>query len=473
MQSLLKNIHIFSNLSNKDLEYLVNHAEELNLSAKMVLVSEGTPSDRAYIIKKGQLELVKSFPNREVILGIHKSGEMLEEKGLLDDSSHTVTIRARSDCELVVITKELFNNLINTSPSAARAILHKINERWQAAESSLRKNEKVIMLGSLTAELAHEINNPATSVNRGVKQLLELVIKFEKSLNDLNSVSLTENQKEIVKRLNDRIQSHIIHPLKLDTIKLNDRIDTFEIWLTNQGIKHAWELAPTLVNLSFDVNEVGQISNQFDIIQRPSLFRWLHHKYSISTLLAEINYGAEQILEIGKSLKSYSYRDQGSLQKVQNVDVHQGLEDSLIILRGLLKKGIIIIKREFEPNLPQIQALSSAKLSQVWINLLHNAIDALEGQEYKEIIIRTRSESNWVIVDFEDNGSGIPQNIQEKIFNPFFTTKPEGKGTGLGLDISHRIVVYEHYGEISVSSQPGLTKFKVKLPIIFEFSNAQ
>jgi signal transduction histidine kinase len=175
------------------------------------------------------------------------------------------------------------------------------------------------------------------------------------------------------------------------------------------------------------------------------------------TLLDEIGMGTERLSEIVKSVKAYSYLDQGP---VQQVDIHQGLENTLVILRHKLKNGITI-KREYAPDLPLIEAHGS-ELNQVWTNILDNAADAMHGQG--EIILRTRAEDKKVIVEIQDNGPGIPPEIKKRVFEPFFTTKPPGLGTGLGLHIAYT-VVNNHAGRIDLTSEPGKTCFQVTLPM--------
>jgi signal transduction histidine kinase len=180
--------------------------------------------------------------------------------------------------------------------------------------------------------------------------------------------------------------------------------------------------------------------------------------HGVYNLLAEIGQGATRISEIVKALSSYSYLDQAP---VQAVDIHRGLDNTLLIVQHKLKQGISV-RREYMPNLPKIEAYGS-ELNQVWTNIIDNAADAMGG--HGTIIIRTWLEGEWVIVEIEDNGPGIPAEIQSKLFDPFFTTKAPGHGTGLGLDISYKIIVHKHRGDIKVFSEPGQTRFQVWLPL--------
>ena len=216
-----------------------------------------------------------------------------------------------------------------------------------------------------------------------------------------------------------------------------------------------------MVNLDLAETELDSIIDQFQTDASIAIIPWLVATYDIFNLLTEINQGADRISEIVKALKSYTYLDQAPIQAV---DVNEGLDNTLIIMRSKLKDGVSV-RREYDPNLPKIQGYGS-ELNQVWTNIIDNAVDAMGGKG--EITIRTRDGGNCIYVEIEDNGPGIPEEIQARIFDPFFTTKPVGKGSGLGLDISYSIIVNRHRGELRVFSQPGKTCFQARIPKNFE-----
>ena len=179
---------------------------------------------------------------------------------------------------------------------------------------------------------------------------------------------------------------------------------------------------------------------------------------ALADLMAEIGQGTERITEIVKALKSYSYLDQAPIQAV---DIHEGLDNTLVILRSKLRDGVQV-RRDYACDLPHIEAYGS-ELNQVWTNIIDNASSAMNGQG--EIELRTYRQGSWAVVEIKDTGPGIPPEIQAKIFDPFFTTKAPGEGTGLGLSISNNIIVQKHKGEIAVYSKPGETRFEIKLPV--------
>jgi signal transduction histidine kinase len=240
----------------------------------------------------------------------------------------------------------------------------------------------------------------------------------------------------------------------------SDKEEAIEEWLQEQDIDTTGELAPALVNLGYDQIELEELTKVFNAEQFAMVIECLSFKHEIYSLVSEIGLGTNRIVEIVKALKTYTYMDQAP---VQSVDVRKELDNTLIILHNKLKRGVTVV-REYASDLPVIEAYAS-ELNQVWTNIIDNAIDAMDGEG--KLFVRARREDPWLVVEIEDDGPGIPEEIQSQIFDPFFTTKGPGEGTGLGLNISRNLVVQKHGGQISVSSKPGSTCFSVRLPLDF------
>ena len=329
------------------------------------------------------------------------------------------------------------------------------------SETTLRQSEKMAVLGTLTAGVAHELNNPAAAAISGAGQLETAITQFEQAQSQLRRLELTAAQQSELQHLTQEVLEQAARPPELNALVRSDRESELETWLEEHGMPNAWTLAPTLVNLNYDVAGLTVLADSFAPDQLPAIISSLDTSYTVHSLLVEIGQSTGRIAEIVKALKSYSYLDQ---DPVQAVDVHEGLDNTLLVLAHKLKSGISV-RQEYAHNLPNIQA-NGSELNQVWTNIIDNAADALEQQG--EITIRTRQEGEWVVIEIEDDGPGIPAGIQPRIFDPFFTTKPTGQGTGLGLDISYNIVVHKHRGNIKVVSEPGKTCFQVRLPITSE-----
>lgn len=461
MYEILKSVPLFSELSEADLEHLGQDIEEVQLLAGEELFAEGSPGDRAYVITEGQLEIIKASTEREVLLNVLEPVEVVGEIALLEDKPRMATVRARTDSKLLAISKEQFEHLLEASSSAARVMFYTILARWRSTEAMLRQGEKMAQLGTLTAGVAHELNNPAAAVKRCSGQLQDALTHLAEAQLQASRFDLTAEQQETLANLIQRTRDQATRPPEMDALARSDRETELETWLYEHGVTDAWEFTPTLVDLQFTIDDLAGLAGGFSAAQLPAVIGLVNSTYTVHNLLAEVAQGAGRISDIVKALKSYSFLDQAPAQAVT---VSDGLDDTLLILRSKLKEGISV-RREYAPDLPQIEAYGS-ELNQVWTNILDNAADAMNGQG--EITIRTRQESEWVIVEIVDNGPGIPSEIQSRIFEPFFTTKAPGHGTGLGLDISYNIVVYKHHGDIKLFSEPGNTCFQVWLPLNFE-----
>jgi signal transduction histidine kinase len=337
----------------------------------------------------------------------------------------------------------------------------KVNKLLEAnlqQEIVLRQNEKLATLGKLSAGVAHELNNPAASAQRGAEQLLDAIIKLEKTEFNLGQSNLSASQLESLELHNQLIEQRAKEQLDIKPLNRSDQESELENWLEKQGTEDAWELAPIFVNIGYSQPELSDVAKNFSNQEFSTITGYLSNKFTTHRLVNEIGQSTGKITEIVKALKSYAYLDQAP---VQSIDIHEGLNDTLVMLRGTINDGIKV-RQEYAENLPRIEAFGS-ELNQVWTNIIDNALSAMDGQG--DIVIKTYQQESWIVVEIKDTGPGIPQDIQAKIFDPFFTTKPPGEGTGLGLNVSHNIIVQKHKGKISVDSKPGETRFIIKLPL--------
>lgn len=342
--------------------------------------------------------------------------------------------------------------------SLQRKKLRDLERSYLRQEIVLRQSEKLATLGKLSAGMAHELNNPAAAALRSAAQLQTTFSRLQQTHLTLSELKLSQAQLESLLPLDTLAQAGAKKPIYLDALTRSDRETEMETWLENQGVGNVWEVAPALVNLGFGQEELATLLADFRSDQFLAVLDWLNRSSTVYSLVEEISQGAGRIAEIVNALKAYTYLDQAP---IQTVNIHDSLDNTLIILRSKLQPGVTV-RRDYAVDLPRIEAYGS-ELNQVWTNLIDNAIDAMNGTG--DITLRTRFDAQWVIVEVEDNGSGIPEAIRANIFDPFFTTKPPGQGAGLGLNTSHHIVVNKHKGRVDVVSQPGMTRFEVRLPL--------
>lgn len=456
----LRKVPLFTELSEEDLKKVCSQVREVSLQAGQVLFSEGSNGRHAYVIQSGLIEVYKTSNGQAVQLALRQRGDVIGEISLLESAPRTASVRAISDSVLLEISHKELDELLNTNPSATRTMLTTIINRLRSTELLLRQSDKMAQLGILTAGIAHELNNPSAAVRRGADHLRNEFQAFRNLMANFYTLGLTPSQVEEMKGLDAHVRKQALHSRQIDTFERDDLEAQFEEWLEENGIENGWELAPQLVNLELSPNELSDCISRFPVDGGPVLLRWMATSYKIYCMLDEVGQGASRISEIVKALKAYIYLDQGP---VQEIDIHEGLENTLVILRHKLKKGIEI-HRDYDPSMPKIQAYGS-ELNQVWTNLIDNAVDAIG--EKGVIHLRTSHKEGWVTVEIMDDGPGIPEEIQPKLFTPFFTTKPLGKGTGLGLNISYNII-NKHGGKIHLHSKPGNTRFIVNVPVDFK-----
>jgi signal transduction histidine kinase len=336
--------------------------------------------------------------------------------------------------------------------------LRDLEQAYLQQEVMLRQSERLATLGRLSAGMAHELNNPTAVARQGAEQLRTSIARLERAQFALGAAGLSSEQRDLIAELENEAEARAKKPSSLDPVARSDLEEEVEDWLDRNGIEDPWEHASTLVSMGLCAAELEGLIKTFDPAVAPVVIDYFGSQFTAYTLLEEIGHGARRIAEIVKALKGYSYMDQAP---VQSVDVREGLNDTLVMLSSKLRDGIEV-HLDYEEDLPHIPGYGS-ELNQVWTNLIDNAIGAMDGKGTLDL--KSYQDGDWVVVEVGDSGPGIPAEAREKIFDPFFTTKAPGEGTGLGLNISHGIVVEKHGGQISVESTPGATRFTIKLPI--------
>ena len=495
-ESFIHQIRLFSGLTDQELRS-IEKGKEVWFEAGDKIIAEGE-HDTFYVLLDGKVEVVLRDGFKEAVLATFNSGDHFGELPIiLGWSDHKCAAYAAKKSHLLRWNQDEFWRMVYSYPALTRQIMHSMAQLLKTLETTLQHNQKLIALGSLAAGLAHELNNPAAAANRAVTQLSDSIQEWRSLIQKLNEQQniTTTHWSYLSKLRNDTLKFDSNSPNPYSTPSKNSASNTYTMddplaqsekedqiidWLESHGINDGWKLASDLVNIGVDIDKLNDIANNIFLgtplntntdrkaikqdLLLEDILRWLNATTRVDHLLYEIKSSTARISELISAVKSYSYMDQAPLQ---DVNIHDGIESTLIMLQHKLKKADVTIIREYDSNLPHVNAIGN-ELNQVWTNLIDNAIDGIGS--HGTILIRTKNEGNThILVEIVDSGSqGIPKDVQPRIFEPFVTTKELGKGTGLGLSISHRIIVDTHKGDIRFDSKPGETSFQVRLPIIYK-----
>jgi signal transduction histidine kinase len=328
----------------------------------------------------------------------------------------------------------------------------------QNTQQVIGQRERLLALGSLSAGLTHELNNPAAAAVRATAALRERIAGMRHKLAVIADGPWDRVSLGTLIRLQEDAADRVPKAPALEPMEASDREDAVSDWLEDHGVSDGWDLAPTFVQGGLDIAWLDQAAASVDPAYLDGALRWLAYTVETELLMSEIEDSTTRVSTLVAAAKEYSQLDRAPYQVV---DVHELLDSTLLMLSGKIGKGVTVV-RDYDRTLPEIPAYAS-ELNQVWTNLIDNAVSAMDGTG--TLTVRTTMDRDRVLVEFRDTGPGVPPEIRQRIFEPFFTTKPVGQGTGLGLDISWRIVVNKHHGDLQVESVPGDTRFRVWLPL--------
>lgn len=460
LKAALRKIEIFQDLTEEQLDWFATNAEDKHYATGDVIIHGGEPADRLFVIIEGELRGRPDNAPMEAPVYIAHAGEV---SGMLPYSrmvTFRVLARAGAPTRIAVMHKSRFDEMLQHIPQLLPRLIGVLADRIREFSRADQQRDKLMALGKLSAGLAHELNNPASSAKRAAESLRDAIKNLRKVSVRLDGHALPTEQRRALAELEDRTLERIPNLPALDSLEQSDLEDAITDWLCKRGIQSDARLAGSLADYGFNAAELEQFASVFGASVAPQVLHDVLNRLaavsSVERLLHEIEGTTGRISELVSAIKEYSYMDQ---LPEQEVDLHHGIDSTLTMLKFRLKKGVTVT-REYDKTLPRIYAHGS-ELNQVWTNLIDNAVDAMGGKG--ELLIRTARELDCALVEITDNGSGIPDNIREHIFEPFFTTKGVGEGTGLGLDTVYRIV-RKHHGNIQVESKPGKTVFQVRIP---------
>ncbi len=442
--------------------------DRITAKAGATLVEPGQPMLDYWLILEGECRADRKEPDKSLTtVGVARAGEGFGETPLLTGKEHsTFLIVAVRDSVIVRFSGEQFWALMACCPAARKVVLSDMAARLQAYQTEALHREKLISLGTLAAGLMHELHNPGSAAKRAASQLRENLLR-------LQDLSLRSTQKPKTPHQMECMHGLLQHAVKschapaMSTIEQSDAEEALAEWLAEAGVENAFTIAPSLVSIGFEQQELKCAREYFDANSFSDALNWLEALVSSVSLVCAIEESISRISDLAMAVKKFAYDEKSPLK---DLDVHDSLQSTLTILGHKLRIKQISVEKKFEAAPSTIHTRGSA-LSQVWTNLIDNAADASPAQGKIEIATWTEpganesNEPSWLVVSIADHGAGIPSDVLPHIFEAFFTTKPQGSGTGLGLEIVHRIVTQKFGGKINVQSEPGKTMFVVHLPL--------
>ncbi|MEV5333933.1 ATP-binding protein [Streptomyces werraensis] len=428
--------------------------------------AEGDPATCFYVMVEGTVVLSRRVGGDDVEVtrtsqrGVY-AGAMQAYLGDRVPQVYNNSLRVTEPTRFFVLPADTFADIMHDWFPMAVHLLEGLFFGAKSAQQAIGQRERLLALGSLSAGLTHELNNPAAAAVRATASLRERVGKMRRKLRVISEGAYDRETLAGLIEIQERTAERVAKAPVLSPLEASDREDLLSDWLDDHGVTEGWRIAPTFVQAGLDTDWLEQVAAAVDEETLPSAVGWLNYTVETELLMDEIQDSAARISHLVDAAKQYSQLDRAPFQVA---DVHELLDSTLLMLSGKLGKGIRVVK-EYDRTLPRVPAYP-AELNQVWTNLVDNAVAAMrEADGEGTLTVRTARENDRLLVEFGDTGPGIPAEIRDRVFDPFFTTKPVGEGTGLGLDISWRIVVNKHHGSLRFESGPGDTRFQVLLPL--------
>jgi signal transduction histidine kinase len=488
----LRTLFLFEKLTDDQLGWLCREGR-VEVAQPGPVYTEGDPATCFYVLLNGTVVLSRRVGGEDIDVGRTSApgvyaGAFVAYLGDRVPQVYNNSMRVTEPSRFFVLGADRFALLMNEWYPMAVHLLEGLFFGNKNTQEAIGQRERLLALGSLSAGLTHELNNPASAAVRATAALRERVAGMRHKLG-LIAASPPRQPMALAALvgLQEEAAERVAKAPSLSPLEASDREDAVTDWLDEHGVARGWELAPVFVQAGLDIAWLDQVAATVEA-ESPDAsdpgaapdaaggraaapapagslgdtldgaLRWLGYTVETELLMNEIADSVTRISSLVDAAKQYSQLDRAPYQVV---DVHELLDSTLTMLAAKIGEGVTVVK-DYGPGLPRIPAFPG-ELNQVWTNLIDNAVSAMGG--HGTLTIRTAIDSDMLLVEFADTGPGIPDGIRERIFQPFFTTKPVGQGTGLGLDISWRIVVNRHRGDLRAESVPGNTRLQVRLPL--------
>lgn len=451
----LKQVPEFADLPEEDLLWLADQFELRTFEPGDQPFRSGDPAEHMMIVFSGSIRIFVPHKTGWRFFGQMGPGVIT---GLLPYSRMT-TFEGRGEVveptRAAFMHKDRFPDVLYRLPILGQRLVARMADRVRSVARADQHADKMQALGKLSAGLAHELNNPAAAARRAAAELKVLMDALPGTVGRLVGRGLSPDAVLPVAEA----CSLAHHEERLSTLEMADREDALLDWLEDRAIENAWELAPQLNEAGITVSHLDAATASVPVDALEDVLAWIQQSTTATRLIGELHAASDRISDLVGSIKTYSHMDRSADK--QPVDIEAGLRSTVTMLGHKMKAKNIAIEWAMENDLPAVHGFPG-ELNQVWTNLIDNAIDAMAAGG--QLRLAAGALGPMVEICVEDNGTGIPDDVLPHIFEPFYSTKDVGSGTGMGLDIVHRIVVHQHQGDIKVESEPGKTRFRVHLP---------
>jgi signal transduction histidine kinase len=454
----LRPMDLFTELSDAELVAWCEAAEIEEYPAGTELATQDQTKTGLVLILDGTIEALVQDGTGDEPIGHHVAPTWMGAIPTLTGGPSAVRMVTRTDVRLARILPEPFVDLVLAHRTVFRRVMAKVRPVVRRLTAMEQNRERLASLGTMSAGLAHELNNPASAARRAAADLAETLEVLTATVGLLVEAGIEREQAGELVELQREAAATATNRAARASLDAADAEDAVTDALTEAGVSEPWQIAEPLASGGVDAEFIGRVAAVAGPATAASL-RWIAASLNARELTNELRESTERMSHLVKAIKSYAYMDRG---QVVQADVREGLETTLTILGHKLKHTQIHVERDYDPALPPLMVYG-AELNQVWTNLLDNAIDALG--ESGQITITTRADGDCAEIDISDDGPGIPAEIRDRVFDPFFTTKDVGKGTGLGLQTARQIIVDRHHGSLTLESEPGRTVLRARLPI--------
>jgi signal transduction histidine kinase len=451
----LKRVTPLNGLADEEYEWLARNGSQRREPSGAVLFYDGDPATLMQILLKGEIHVRRQRgPMDSLFIG--RSGQITGVLPYSRMKTYGGTGFTTADTWVLEYDRSVFPAMLEAIPSMGQRCVGLLLDRVREITRMEQQTEKLTALGKLAANLAHELNNPASAAQRAAGGLFEELRVYGHEKYKLGALCLDEAKLQQVRDWQESVG--VVARKRQETAGLNVSLqeDGISAWLAAHGVENSWKIAPELAEAGICADYLAPLGEILDAKATTVVLSQFASSLRAERMTEAMINSTSRIFDLIKAIKDYSYMDQAPIQET---DIPKGLESTLSMLQSRLRHVDVV--RDYEPGLPCISAYAS-ELNQVWTALIENALDAI--QDEGRIELKAKVSGDLLLVEVWDNGPGIPAEIQDRIFEPFFSTKQPGRGLGLGLDVVMRIVM-KHRGFVRVQSAPGATCFQVRLPL--------